>query len=83
MEPDYKDFTYGHILKKMMTKRPEDRYLNFREIRREIDEQAFRQLGITDSDKRIYQTLVHHIYDTLNHFIGKPEFVRDVDVFSD
>lgn len=83
VEPDYKDFTYGHILKKMMTKRPEDRYLNFREIRREIDEQAFRQLGITDSDKRIYQTLVHHIYDTLNHFIGKPEFVRDVDVFSD
>lgn len=81
LDPDYNDFTYGFILKKMMAKKTEDRYQNFKEIRKDIDAQEFLRLDITASGKKIYQTFANHVYDTLNYFNEEQEFIRDVDLF--
>ena len=71
------EFKYQHIVDKMMSKQPADRYCSFSEIKKDIEQGAFYSLSITDDEKRIYRDFA----DSLDYVIGvygeSPTFTFD------
>lgn len=71
------EFMYQHIIDKMMSKHPEDRYSTFNEVKKDIEQGAFKSLSITDDEKRIYRDFA----DSLDYVIGvygeSPTFFLD------
>ena len=71
------EFMYQHIIDKMMAKQPEERYSSFNEIKKDIEQGAFKSLSITDDEKRIYRDFA----DSLDYVIGvygeSPTFIFD------
>lgn len=60
------EFKYQHIIDKMMSKEPNDRYSSFSEIKTEIEQSAFNSLTISSEEKQIYRDFA----DALNMVIG-------------
>jgi len=75
------NFSYFHILDKMMKNDPDDRYSSFSEIKEAIDKYDFLNIDITDSDKRIYQTFTRSIYFSIKSFIDERKFNNDINRF--
>lgn len=57
------DFSYGKIIDRMVMKDPRDRYRNFQEIKKLIDEHDFALLDITPKDKEIYKGFANGIFN--------------------
>lgn len=74
-------FSYNNILKKMMEKKPEDRYKNFREIKELIERQDFIQMPISDEDKKIYQEFTKYIWHSLISYKMSKKFNYDTQYF--
>lgn len=74
-------FSYNNILKKMMEKKPEDRYKNFREIKELIERQDFIQMPISDEDKRIYHEFTKYIWQSLISYKISKKFNYDTQYF--
>lgn len=70
-------FSYQHIIDKMMSKQPEDRFESFAEIKNNIEKHNFVKLNISAEDKRIYQAFANSIYNSLSGFIDEQKFITD------
>ncbi len=78
---DERDFSYHHILNKMMEKNPQNRYENFASIREAIVKHDFVQMNISDEDKRIYQQFTNLTLRALDAYLGEPIFNIDITKF--
>lgn len=71
------EFKYQHIIDKMMSKKPEDRYASFGDIKKAIDQNAFSSLSVTDEEKRIYTNFANAIYSIIGEYTDSPTFNND------
>ncbi|MCT0077402.1 protein kinase family protein [Lactococcus lactis subsp. lactis] len=80
---DFSDnmFSYHSILNKMMKYKPEERYESFEQIINEFSKTKFKELDVTEQDKRIYQTFSESLVLNLYSFKGEPVFVNDPNIF--
>ena len=76
------DFSYFDILTKMMQKAPEDRFSNFAEIKNTIGKHDFASdIQITDEDKKLYQSFIGPIYQSVSIYTEQPKFNSDPSLF--
>lgn len=78
---DKENFNYQAILDKMMKKDPQDRFANFAEIQRIINNQEFNLMQISPKDKQIYHSLVDGIYNSFLSFIDERKFNYSSELF--
>ena len=71
------EFKYQHIIDKMMSKKPEDRYSSFEEVKKAIDQNAFSSLSVTDEEKRIYSNFADAVYSIIGEYTDSPSFNND------
>lgn len=74
-------FSYQDILNKMMKFNPEERYGSFEVIINEFSKTRFKELDVTDIDKKIYQTFSDILVNKLLFFTEDPEFVDNTNLF--
>jgi serine/threonine protein kinase len=68
------EFKYQHIIDKMMSKKPENRYASFEEVKKAVDQNAFSSLSVTDEEKRIYTNFADAIYSVIGEYTDSPSF---------
>ena len=78
---DRADFSYNDILRKMMEKRPENRFESFAAIRDAIGKHDFVNMEISDEDRRIYQDFTNLVYESLTSYMEEPQFITDCVIF--
>lgn len=78
---DRADFSYNDILRKMMEKRPENRFESFAAIRDAIGKHDFVNMKISDEDRRIYQDFTNLVYESLTSYMEEPQFNTDCVIF--
>lgn len=78
---DYNDFSYYNILEKMMKKNPNDRYNDFEEIKDAVTKRDFKNMNITEEDKRIYLAFANSLSEILVKFYDKREYVTNSEKF--
>lgn len=71
------EFKYQHIIDKMMSKKPEDRYASFEEVKKAVDQNAFSSLSVTDEEKRIYTNFADAVYSVIGEYTDSPSFNND------
>lgn len=71
------EFKYQHIIDKMMSKKPEDRYASFEEVKKAVDQNAFSSLSVTDEEKRIYTNFADAVYSVIGEYTDSPLFNND------
>lgn len=71
------EFKYQHIIDKMMSKKPEDRYASFEEVKKAVDQNAFSSLSVTDEEKRIYTNFTDAVYSVIGEYTDSPLFNND------
>lgn len=71
------EFKYQHIIDKMMSKKPENRYSSFEEVKKAVDQNAFSSLSVTDEEKRIYTNFADAIYSVIGEYTDSPSFNND------
>lgn len=69
-------FSYHHILEKMMNSNAKGRYNSFKEIQDTISEKDFINLKINPEDKKIYLQFTNFLFDELEYFLNKKNFVK-------
>ena len=75
------DFSYEDILRKMMEKRPENRYESFSAVREAIGKHDFINMPITSEDKEIYQEFTNTVKSSLVSYMSEPSFNTDITSF--
>ena len=71
------EFKYQHIIDKMMSKKPEDRYASFEEVKKAVDQNAFSSLSVTDEEKKIYTNFADAVYSVIGEYTDSPSFNND------
>lgn len=71
------EFKFQHIIDKMMSKKPEDRYASFEEVKKAVDQNAFSSLSVTDEEKRIYTDFADAVYLVIGEYTDSPSFNND------
>lgn len=75
------DFTYHHILDKMMQKKPENRYASFFEVKTAIEKHDFLDMDISEADKTTYRAFAELVFNSVLSFTDTQEFNHEIDVF--
>jgi serine/threonine-protein kinase len=71
------DFRYQHIIDKMMSKKSEDRYSSFSEIKYFIEQSAFSSLSISVEEKQIYLNFADSLNEVIGVYTESPIFNSD------
>lgn len=69
-------FSYSHILNKMKSYNPKDRYKSFSEVKEVISNRDFE--NITNEDRRIYRGFTNSLYSSIDKFSCTPRFEDDI-----
>lgn len=73
-------FKYNRIVEKMKKKNPEERYKNFSEISKILNERNVTELVvITDNEKKIYRTFVNSLMDIIDKMAYSANIERDIN----
>jgi len=78
---DALDFSYQHIIDKMMMKNPLDRYESFSKIKDVMNECDFINLDISQEDKNIYQNFATPIRKALSSYMDEIKLNSDIELF--
>lgn len=70
-------FRYQHIIDRMMSKEPNDRYSSFSEIKNEIEQSSFNSLPISREEKQIYQSFSDALNSIIGVYTDSPTFNTD------